>query len=495
MQFQVKATDSLGATSQCLVVGIYADTITSEAAQRIDKASEGALNQLLAAEQFKGKAGQTLLWHRPAGIKAQRLLLVGLGQAKDGAISLADFNKATAALSQQARQLNAKDWLVDWAEVAVQERDHAWLYSQLTQTLDTGLWNFQGFKSDHSDAPTLKKVTFVARDKASRALKDAITEGEALALGINYARELGNLPGNICTPSYLASEARKLARGQAKLKVSVLNEKQMRELGMNALLSVSAGSAEPAKLIVMEYQGAAKTQKPYALVGKGVTFDTGGISIKPAPGMDEMKFDMCGAASVLGTVKTLLALQPAINVVAVIAAAENMPSGTATKPGDIITSMAGKTIEILNTDAEGRLVLCDALTYSARYQPRTVIDIATLTGACVIALGNHAHGLYSNSDSLARELLAAGERAGDRAWQMPLWDEYQKSLDSNFADIANVGGREAGSVTAACFLSRFTREMQWAHLDIAGTAWKSGGAKGATGRPVGLLVNYLLSQL
>ncbi len=495
MQFQAKATDSLQATSQCLVVGIFADSLPSETARRIDQAGKEALSKLMAAEQFTGKAGQTLLLHHPAGTKAQRMLLLGLGKAGTGAISEADFNKAAEALSNQARQLNAGDMLIDLVGVTVSERNQAWQYRQITQALATGLWRFDRFKSDKPKAPALKKVTFASPEKPARDLKNAVSEGEALALGINYARELGNLPGNVCTPSYLASEARKLGRGESKLKVSVLGEKQMRELGMNALLSVSAGSVEPAKLIVMEYQGTAKAQKPYALVGKGITFDTGGISIKPAPAMDEMKFDMCGAASVFGTMKTLLALKPAINVVAIVAAAENMPSGSATKPGDIVTSMSGQTIEILNTDAEGRLVLCDALTYCARYKPRTVVDIATLTGACVIALGNHAHGLYSNTDALANELLAAGQRAGDRAWQMPLWDEYQKSLDSNFADMANVGGREAGSVTAACFLSRFTRDMQWAHLDIAGTAWKSGAAKGATGRPVGLLVNYLLSQL
>jgi len=302
------------------------------------------------------------------------------------------------------------------------------------------------------------------------------------------------LPGNICTPTYLASEAKRLARGQAALSVKVLEEKQMKELGMGSLLSVSAGSDQPAKLIVMEYAGGGKKDAPIALVGKGITFDTGGISLKPGAGMDEMKFDMCGAASVLGTMQTLLELKLPINVVGIIAASENMPNGRATKPGDIVTSMSGQTIEILNTDAEGRLVLCDALTYTERFAPKAVIDIATLTGACVIALGSHASGLYSNRDDLAQALLKAGEEANDRAWHMPLWDDYQKQLDSNFADMANIGGREGGSITAACFLSRFAKNFPWAHLDIAGTAWKSGGSKGATGRPVSLLVQYLLNS-
>lgn len=318
--------------------------------------------------------------------------------------------------------------------------------------------------------------------------------GAAIAKGTSLCRDLGNFPGNVCTPSYLAKEAKRLARGNKQLSCKILEEKDMKALGMGSLLSVSAGSDEPAKLIQLEYKGAAKSQKPTVLVGKGITFDTGGISLKPGAGMDEMKFDMCGAASVLGTMQTLIELALPINVVAIVAASENMPNGHATKPGDIVTSMAGLTIEVLNTDAEGRLVLCDALTYAERFKPRAVIDVATLTGACVIALGKHATGLYSNNDALAAELINAGNTAGDKAWQMPLWDEYQQQLNSNFADIANIGGREAGSVTAACFLSRFTKKYDWAHLDIAGTAWLSGGQKGATGRPVSLLVQYLINQ-
>jgi leucyl aminopeptidase len=311
---------------------------------------------------------------------------------------------------------------------------------------------------------------------------------------MNNAKELGNLPGNICTPSYLAKQAKTLGRSNSKLSVSILEEKKMRELGMGSLLSVTAGTDQPAKLIVMNYKGGAKKDQPHVLVGKGITFDSGGISLKPGAKMDEMKFDMCGAASVFGTMTAITQLQLPINVVAIVAAAENMPNGNATKPGDVVTSMSGQTIEVLNTDAEGRLVLCDALTYAERFKPKSVIDIATLTGACVVALGKHATGLYSNQDDFAAELLDAGKQIGDRAWQMPLWNDYQPQLNSNFADIANIGGPEAGSVTAACFLSRFAKKFRWAHLDIAGTAWLSGANKGATGRPVGLLTQYLINQ-
>ncbi|MGJ8687535.1 MAG: leucyl aminopeptidase, partial [Spongiibacteraceae bacterium] len=312
--------------------------------------------------------------------------------------------------------------------------------------------------------------------------------------GINTARELGNLPGNICTPSYIANQAKALGRKHASLSVSVLDEKKMQQLGMGALLSVSAGSDQPAKLIVIEHQGAAKSVAPHVLVGKGVTFDTGGISLKPGPKMDEMKYDMCGAASVVGTLSAVAEMALKCNVVGIVAAAENMPGSKATKPGDVVTSMSGQTIEVLNTDAEGRLVLCDALSYAEKFKPASVIDIATLTGACVVALGKHASGLFSNNDNLADDLLAAGNTARDRAWRMPLWDDYQSQLDSNFADIANIGGPEAGSVTAACFLSRFTKAYPWAHLDIAGAAWISGADKGATGRPVALLCEYLLAK-
>ncbi len=333
---------------------------------------------------------------------------------------------------------------------------------------------------------------------AGKSLKDAFNLGLATGRGMNYTKDLGNTPPNICHPVWLAEQAKAMAKDYDSIQTEVLDEKQMEKLGMNTILAVGKGSKQPPRLIVMEYRGGKAKDKPYVLVGgKGITFDTGGISLKPGEGMDEMKYDMGGSASVFGTMKVLAETKPKINVVAVIAAAENMPDGGASRPpGDIVKTLSGMTVEILNTDAEGRLVLCDALTYVKKFDPAAVVDMATLTGACIIALGSHATGLLSNNDELANELLAAGERTGDRAWRLPLWDEYQSQLDSNFADMANIGGRPpAGTITAACFLSRFAKDYRWAHLDIAGTAWNSGKAKGATGRPVPpLLVDYLMTH-
>ncbi|WP_041523421.1 leucyl aminopeptidase [Gilvimarinus agarilyticus] len=493
MQFQAKSFGADSHRSPLLVVGVFSDTTLTPAAHLIDQAGKGQLKSLLTREKFTGAKGSSLMLHHNVGQTAERLLLVGLGKADKSGVPPEVISAALNAIQNVAKSASYKSLSIDVTGVAVSGKPSSWLASHIAQTLTTELWQFDQLKSQKAPKLNINKIV-VNADGTSAAIKAALVQGQATGDGMNYARELGNLPGNVCTPSYLASQARALGRGQPKLSVSVLNEKQMQAEGMGSLLSVSAGSDEPAKLIVMEYRGAAKTKAPEVLVGKGITFDTGGISLKPGAGMDEMKFDMCGAASVFGTMKTLLALQPKINVVAIVAAAENMPSGGATKPGDIVTSMSGQTIEVLNTDAEGRLVLCDALTYAQRFKPNSIVDIATLTGACVIALGSHAHGLYSNDQQFADQLLAAGIEAGDRAWQMPLWDEYQKQLDSNFADIANIGGREAGSVTAACFLSRFTKGMRWAHLDIAGTAWKSGGAKGATGRPVPLLVQHILNS-
>jgi leucyl aminopeptidase len=326
------------------------------------------------------------------------------------------------------------------------------------------------------------------------AAKKGLSYGHAVGNGMNTARQLGNLPANICTPSYLASQAKALAKGQAKVTTTVLTEADMKKLKMGSLLSVSAGSDQPAKLIVIKYQGAKTGVKPVVLVGKAVTFDTGGISLKPGGGMDEMKYDMCGGASVFGVINALIESQLPVNVIGIVPATENMPNGNATKPGDVVTSMSGQTIEILNTDAEGRLILCDALTYAERFKPAAVIDIATLTGAVIGALGKVGAGLLANDDELAEQLLTSGTRSGDRAWRLPLWEEYDQLLKSNFADMANIGGPQAGTITAACFLARFTKKYKWAHLDVAGTAWISGPQKGATGRPVPLLMDYICRQ-
>ncbi len=495
MQYAAKVVDPLKQRSHCLVVGSFDKHQLTPAARAVDSASGGELLKLLRREDFQGKAGQALLLLTPTGIAAERLLVLGLGAAdKQGAASADNLRKAVQKIPELLKATPSKDIAVCLGDLTVAGQAPGWIGRLLAETLDTAVYRSDGLKSKPADNGFAPNRITLASDKAGlKAASQGLALGRAIAEGMNLARRLGDLPGNICTPAYLAHEARRLARNQQHLKVKVLEEKHMRELGMGALLSVSAGSDEPAKLIQLEYRGGAKNAAPVVLVGKGITFDTGGISLKPGAAMDEMKYDMCGAASVLGTFATLLRLQPKLNVVGLIAASENMPSGKATKPGDIVTSMSGQTIEILNTDAEGRLVLCDAITYAERFKPRAVVDIATLTGACVIALGNHATGLFSNNEDLAQALLKAGQTANDRAWHMPLWDDYQKQLDSNFADMANIGGREAGSVTAACFLSRFARKFPWAHLDIAGTAWKSGSAKGATGRPVPLLVQYLLS--
>ncbi len=482
-------------TTDCAVIPIFGDTLPSTS-RSVDQASGGQLKALVKTGDFKGDAGNTLTLHQLQGCKAARLILLGMGKANEaGEVSASNYLKAVAAAAQAIQKTASKTAHYFFADVCVSDRNSRWCAEQMAIACYQVAYRFDELKSDKPKAKPLKTVSYVADKNQRDAAKLGIEQGSAIGEGMDFCKTLGNLPGNICTPSYLAKQAKKLATGDTKFTTKVLTEAQMAALGMGSLLSVSAGSKEPAKLIAMEYKGAAKTQPPIVLVGKGITFDTGGISLKPGAGMDEMKFDMCGAASVFGVMQALKVLQPALNVVGVVAAAENMPSGKATKPGDIVTAMSGKTIEILNTDAEGRLVLCDALTYVERYKPAAVVDIATLTGACVVALGSHASGLYSNKDEFAEELLSAGEQASDRAWHMPLWDEYKQQLDSNFADLANIGGREAGSVTAACFLSHFTEAYTWAHLDIAGTAWKSGAQKGATGRPVPLLMRFLLNRL
>jgi leucyl aminopeptidase len=473
----------------CLVIGISSTGALRSAAKAVDSAAGGLLSRLKKRGDVSGDCGQTLLLPAVPGVNAERVLLVGTGS---GALGDADFRKLVqAALGVLAEQkLEEAAWLLD--NLSVKDRDQAWQLTQLALAATLREYRYTQTLSKPKAALALRKL-FVA-DATSGADRAAIARGIAVGRGMNVARRLGDLPPNICTPTFLASEARAFARKHAHVSAKILDEKAMRELGMGALLSVSAGSDQPAKLIVLEYKGGKRGAAPEVLVGKGITFDSGGISLKPGPKMDEMKYDMCGAASVLGTFHAIAELKLPINVVGIIAASENLPSGNATKPGDVVTSMSGQTIEILNTDAEGRLVLCDALTYAARFKPAAVIDIATLTGACVVALGKHASGLFSNQDDFAAELLAAGQHIGDRAWQMPLWDEYQRGLDSNFADMANVGGPAGGAITAASFLARYTKDYRWAHLDIAGTAWDEGAAKGATGRPVGLLTQYLLDR-
>lgn len=440
----------------------------------------------IAAGDFALKTGKSLYVHRPAGVKASRVVLLAAADATPKALKAA-VGKGLAHI----KDLGAAHAAIAVAAGVTLEAAHA---HALVLAVADATYIYTHTKPSAPKPGQLRKVTLACTQDEAAGVKRGLTEGQAVAEGVTLARELGNRPGNHCTPAFLASEAKRLGREFKSLKVEVLDRPALEKLGMGSFLSVTNGSAQPPKFIILRYQGAAASQAPLVLVGKGITFDTGGISIKPSAGMDEMKFDMGGAASVLGTFRAVAELQPRINLIGLVPACENMPSGTATKPGDVVTSMSGQTIEVLNTDAEGRLILCDALTYAERLKPAAVIDIATLTGACVIALGNQHSGLFSADDELAQALLKAGQQAQDTAWRMPLDDEYAEGLKSNFADIANVGGREGGAITAACFLAKFTKAYRWAHLDIAGSAWKSGGAKGGTGRPVGLLTRFILDQ-
>ncbi|MGD2112278.1 MAG: leucyl aminopeptidase [Gammaproteobacteria bacterium] len=493
MKFTVKCENPASIKTGCVILGVFERRKLSDAASRFDKSAGGLLSKLLADGDMDGKAGQTLLVHHPHGAKCDRVLLVGCG--KPGDFDGGEYRKAIAAAVQTVNACGASDSVSYLADLDVNGYElYLKVRAHVEITRDTLYMPDQLKSKKDKESRPLRRLGIDVHAEAQESARKAIADGEAIANGVELARTLGNLPGNICTPSYLASQARALGKTSTRLKVSVMDEAAMKKHGMGALLSVAAGSDEPAKLITLEYKGGKAGTKPAVLVGKGVTFDSGGISIKPAAAMDEMKFDMCGAASVLGTIKACVEMNLPLNVVGVIPSTENLPGGRASKPGDIVTSLSGQTIEILNTDAEGRLILCDALTYSKRFKPDVVVDIATLTGACVIALGAHAAGLLSNDDAVAKGLLIAGETAGDRAWQLPLWDDYQSQLDSNFADMANIGGREAGTITAACFLSRFTKDYHWAHLDIAGVAWKGGKEKGATGRPVPLLTQFLLDR-
>ncbi len=491
MEFSIKQTSPEKARSACVVLGVYEGGILTPSAQIFDKSTAHQLSKLITRGDLTGKSGNTVMLHTVSHVESERVLLVGLGKADE--LNAKQFLDIVRATFSALHKTICKDSTLFLTDLTVQDRDEAWKINQIVLLAAESVYRTDSLKSKPADKPALRKIVIGYAKKPGNSAQTAVLQASAIAHGMKLAKDLGNLPGNICTPTYLAEQAQKMADTH-KLRATILEEKDMEKLGMHALLSVTHGSRQPAKLITLEYRGGEKKQKPVVLVGKGLTFDSGGTSLKPGAEMDEMKYDMCGAASVLGTMLAIAEMKLPMNVVAVIPSSENMPDGAASKPGDIVTSMAGLTIEILNTDAEGRLILCDALTYAARFEPDTVVDIATLTGACVIALGGVASGLFSNQDKLARELLEAGEYANDKAWQLPLWDEYQSQLDSNFADLQNIGGRAAGSVTAACFLSRFTKDYRWAHLDIAGTAWKSGKDKGSTGRPVPLLAQYLINR-
>jgi leucyl aminopeptidase len=491
MQFHATKVGSAGQKTACAIVGIHENAIMTAAARAVDRASGGAIARLLRRGDFSGKSGETFPIVAVRRGPAERLLLVGLGPR--GGFGRKAYRRAIFAATQWLAKSGAANAVSYLASEPIPGLEPYYAARNAVESVSNALYRIPDLKTAKKPPrPKLARFGIAVADVDLEAARRGIEHGRGIAAGGALTRDLANLPANVCTPTYLAGAAKDLAKEHKSVRVSVLDVRQIRRLKMGAFLSVTHGSDEPPQLIVFEYQGGKKDEAPVALVGKGITFDTGGISLKQPPGMDEMKFDMTGAASVFGAIKALATIGAPINVVGIVPTCENMPSGRATKPGDIVTSMSGKTIEVLNTDAEGRLILCDGITFARRFKPRAVVDIATLTGACVIALGAHYSGLFSPDAKLAEALAAAGERADDRAWRMPVAEEYADLLKSNFADLANVAGREAGAITAACFLWRFAEGLRWAHLDIAGSAYLTGNHKGSTGRPVPLLVDWLL---
>lgn len=493
MRFYAVSGSAARQRTDCAIVGLYESGALSTAAAQLDTALGGRLARLVKRGDLRGKAGEVALLDVDRGPCA-RILVVGLGK-KDG-LKRKQYRKAVHAAVTALARTGARDAVSYLSQEPVADTDAYYRGRLAAEAAGHALYRVPAIRSGRKPrAPALTSLGVAVADRdQKRDAERGLEHGRGIALGAALTRDLANLPANVCTPSYLARTARELARTYPSIKVQVLDEPELKRLKMGSFLSVTAGTDEPAKLLVIRYQGAAPRQAPVALVGKGVTFDSGGISLKQPPGMDEMKFDMTGAASVFGAIKAAAEIGLPLNIVGVVPACENMPSGRATKPGDIVHSMSGQTIEVLNTDAEGRLILCDALTYARRFKPALVIDVATLTGACVIALGAHTTAVMSNDDDLAAEIEEAGRRAEDRAWHMPMAEEYHDQLKSNFADFANACGREGGAITAACFLAKFTDGLRWAHLDIAGTAYLGGAQKGSTGRPVPLLVDFLIHR-
>ena len=467
-------------TADALLLIVSAEGVGPE----LDPRLLAMFNDAVSQGDLQLKAGKVLYLHRPAGLAVPRLVY-----SVSGASNAKAFRAALVAGLAALKGCGARHLAVGVGNGELT----AAMAEALVGAVADATYLYRHTKPSATDVSPLAMVTLLCGKDDGKAVQLGLQRGRAIASGVKLARECANLPGNHCTPTYLAEQAQKIGKDH-DLKVQVLDRKDVEKLGMGSFLAVAQGSDEPLRFIVARYQGAAKTQAPVVLVGKGITFDTGGISIKPSSEMDEMKFDMGGAASVLGTLLAIAELKPKLNLVCIIPSCENMPSGRAVKPGDVVTSMSGQTIEVLNTDAEGRLILCDALTYAERFKPAVVVDVATLTGACVVALGHHFSGMFTTDDALAAQLLAAGTAALDPCWRMPLDEAYDEALKSNFADVGNIGGRAGGAITAAMFLRRFTSKYRWAHLDIAGTAWKSGVAKGSTGRPVPLLTHFVLAQ-
>ncbi len=495
MEFSVKSGSPEKQRSACIVVGVFEPRRLSPVAEQLDKISDGYLSSLLRRGDLEGKPGQVLLLHQVPGVLSERVLLVGCGKERElGERQYKEIIQKTINTLNETGSMEAVCFLT---ELHVKGRDTYWKVRQAVEATNDGLYTFDQFKSNKPELrrPLRKLVFNVPTRRELNLGEKAINHGLAIASGVSACKDLGNMPPNIANPAYLASQARRLADDYDTISTKIIGEQEMEKLGMHSYLAVSRGSKNEAMMSLIEYRGNPdQDAKPIVLVGKGLTFDSGGISLKPGEGMDEMKYDMCGAASVFGTMAALAKLNLPINVVGVLAGCENMPGSNAYRPGDILTTMSGQTVEVLNTDAEGRLVLCDTLTYVERFEPECVIDVATLTGACIIALGHHISGLVSNHNPLAHELVNASEQASDRAWRLPMIDEFHEQLRSPFADMANIGGRPAGTITAGCFLSRFAKKYNWAHLDIAGTAWRSGAAKGSTGRPVSMLVQFLLNR-
>ncbi|WP_076541144.1 leucyl aminopeptidase [Shewanella sp. UCD-KL21] len=495
MEFSVKSGSPEKQRSACIVVGVYEPRRLSGIAEQLDKISEGYISNLLRRGDLEGKPGQMLLLHHVPNVLSERVLLVGCGKERE--LDERQYKQIITKTINTLNETGSMEAVCFLTELHVKGRDTYWKVRQAVETTYNSLYSFDALKTRKGETRRpLRKMVFNVPTRRELTLGErAIDHGMAVSSGMHLCRDVANMPPNICNPAYLASQARQIAEVHDCLTVSTVGEEQMAKLGMHSYLAVGRASANESIMTVMEYKGAVdETQKPIVLVGKGLTFDSGGISLKPGEAMDEMKYDMGGAAGVIGAMKALCEMKLPINVIGILAGCENMVAGNAYRPGDILTTMSGQTVEVLNTDAEGRLVLCDVLTYVERFDPELVIDTATLTGACVIALGKHASGLFSSHNPLAHEILNAGEQSGDRAWRMPIWDEYQEMLESPFADMTNLGGRPAGSITAACFLARFAKKYNWAHLDVAGTAWNSGANKGSTGRPVPILSQFLLNR-
>ena len=490
MDYSIETSSLDKLQSECLLVGIYENQQLSPIASALDQLCNGLLLKLISRGDIKGKNAETLLINNVPHTNIQRIVLVGFGAA--GKVTRKLYRKALAAAIKTAKDSKVKTATAALIDIELDHADISWKSRQIVEVFNDGVYLYSATKQC-DEKPALQHLHLLANAAEHNLAQTGLQQGIAIAKGVELTKQLADLPGNICTPTYLAEQALKLAKEHEKLNCEILEESDLEALGMGAFLSVSRGSRQPAKLISLYYQGGEASVKPIVLIGKGLTFDAGGISLKPGLGMDEMKYDMCGGASVLGILRVATQLNLKLNIVGLVPSSENLPDGDANKPGDILTSMSGKTIEVLNTDAEGRLLLCDTLTYAKKFNPEVVIDMATLTGAIIVGLGRFPSGLFGNDDKLCDDLLSAGDTACDTLWRMPVWEEYQEQLKSNFADLANIGGPDGGSITAACFLSRFAEDFRWAHLDIAGTAWRTGANKGATGRPVPLVSQYLLN--